>query len=223
MKKARSSFLAFLTYLMAAGNIAAHVQLDYPIGGETFVAGETINIQWHILISHNQENWDLYFSPNGGENWEIIQLDLNPSRLYYRWTVPQITTENAQIRINMDNTNVDYDDISGDFFIQDTLTSVEERGGNPGSFALHANYPNPFNPTTTISYELLVTGNIELRIFNQLGQEVRTLVNERQHPNYYRIQWDGRDNAGKQMVSGIYVYRLQADSFSRSRKMVLIK
>jgi len=223
MKIVRFSFLFLFTYLISTVGIFAHVKLNYPIGGEIFAPGDIINIQWQITISHDQDNWDLYFSHDGVENWEVIRLNLETSQFNYQWTVPQIVTENAKIRIVMDNTDSDYDDISGDFTIQGTSTSVEQREDNPKTFTLHANYPNPFNPTTTISYELSNTGNIELTIFNQLGQEVRTLVNEQQNANYYEIRWDGRDDSAKQVVSGLYIYRLKVNSFSRTRKMVLLR
>jgi hypothetical protein len=208
---------------MVTGSVTAHVQLDHPLGGESFVTGKIVNIQWSLTIAHSQENWDLYFSPDGGNNWEEIKLDMNISRFKYHWTVPQIVTENARIRIVQDNAGTDYDDTSADFIITETQTSIEIQEKNPKSFTLRQNYPNPFNPTTTINYELVISSNIELMIFDQLGQEVRSLVNGRQHANYYQIQWDGRDNSGKQVMSGIYVYRLKVDSFSQARKMMLLR
>jgi hypothetical protein len=190
---------------MSAGGVAAHVQLDYPIGGETFVAGETVSIQWHIVIMHIQENWDLYFSPDGGANWEVVQLDLPTSQLNYQWTVPQIATENAQVRIVQDNSGGrDYDYISGDFTIQGTPTSVEVRAENPKTFTLHANYPNPFNPSTTIEFSLPRSGYARLQVFNILGEVVATLVNEELNVGTYTTQW----NASR-MASGIVLIKAQ--------------
>lgn len=221
MKKSGLWFINFLCFLVA-GNVLAHVQLDYPRGGETFSAGETVFIQWHVEISHHQENWDLYFSADGGGTWEAIRLDMNPSQLSYLWTVPQITSEHAQIRIYMDNVNIDYDDTSGDFIIQDTLTSVRERAVHPKTFVLKPCYPNPFNPTTTINYRLSNTGHVKLTIYDQIGRVVRRLINERQSPQNYQIQWDGQDNNGNPSASGIYIYRLKVDAESQTRKMVLL-
>lgn len=96
----------------------AHVALDYPVGGETFTAGDTVNIQWHIQIQHNIINWDLYFSPDGGLTWQVIQLDIDPSVLNYLWIVPRLETQQARIRIYMDNVGTDYQDESGNFTIQ---------------------------------------------------------------------------------------------------------
>ncbi len=117
--------------------------------------------------------------------------------------------------------------LSGGFWAQAgvVVTSVEEIEQNtlPETFRLEQNYPNPFNPTTVISYQLSKASNIELTIYNQLGQEVRTLVSGRQSAATHHVQWDGRDNVGKQVVSGVYLYRLRADEFVQARKMVVLR
>ncbi len=221
MKKAGISSLTLLASLFVAGSAAAHVALDYPIGGETFTAGETVDIQWHILIPHDQENWDLYFSPDSGANWETIQLNLPISQLNYQWIVPELATEQARIKIYMDNTGSDYEDVSGDFTIQEVSTSVQMQEEHPQISALYSNYPNPFNPITLIGYKLSNTGNVQLTIYNLLGEQIKTLVNERQSAGIYQVQWDGRDNKGEPVSNGVYLYRLKAGSFIQMRKMVL--
>jgi hypothetical protein len=223
MMKVCFTFFPLLISLIVVDCTVAHVVLDYPVGGETFVIGDNVNIQWHISISHNQENWDLYFSDDGGANWEAIQLDLHPAQLSYQWIVPQLATEQARIKIYMDNTGGDYDDISADFTIQESTASVKESEEYPQIFALYPNYPNPFNPITLISYELSTVSDVQLTIYNLLGQRVKSLVNERQSVGIYQVQWDGRDIKGESVSSGIYLYRLQAGSFIQTRKMVLVR
>ncbi len=93
----------------------------------------------------------------------------------------------------------------------------------PKNFGLEQNFPNPFNPTTTIKYALKSTENVTLTIYNALGEEVRTLVNERQGASTYHVVWNGKDLAGKQVSSGVYIYRLKAGDFIQSRKMLLTK
>lgn len=89
----------------------------------------------------------------------------------------------------------------------------------PQVFALNPNYPNPFNPTTAISYQLPEAAEVQLIIYNLLGQKVTTLVSERQPAGYYTVQWDASG-----MVSGVYLYKLQTDNgFSQTRKLVLMK
>jgi hypothetical protein len=93
----------------------------------------------------------------------------------------------------------------------------------PETFALKQNYPNPFNPTTTIEFGLPNSEFVTLRIFNILGQLVRTLVNFNYPAGEHSVIWDGRDNNGSPVASGIYIYQLQAGRFVQRNKMLLLK
>jgi photosystem II stability/assembly factor-like uncharacterized protein len=133
---------------------------------------------------------------------------------------------------------------SGDFFAGtagngvfrrvELATSVRETTAEaPASFALEQNYPNPFwseatsrlagNPSTSINYQLLQAAPTSLTIYNMLGQEVRKLVNTQQPAGYHTVVWDGRDNAGRPVPSGVYHYRLQAGSFTMTKRMLMAK
>jgi hypothetical protein len=85
------------------------------------------------------------------------------------------------------------------------------------------NYPNPFNPSTTIRYTLPEASNVRLTIYNVLGQEIRTLVNAAQTRGVHSVQWDGRDASGRQAATGVYIYRLEAGQFVATRNMVFTK
>ena len=93
----------------------------------------------------------------------------------------------------------------------------------PDSFGLDQNMPNPFNPSTTIGYQLPESGQVHLSIYNLLGQEVRTLVDATLEAGYYTLDWDGRDDFGRQLASGIYLYRMRVNDFSETRRMMLLK
>jgi len=96
----------------------------------------------------------------------------------------------------------------------------------PRSFALAQNAPNPFNPSTTISYRVpedLSDGRVEIKVFNLRGALVRTLVDRSHAPGVYAVEWNGRDGAGQDLPSGVYFYRLKAGAAAISRKMVLIR
>jgi hypothetical protein len=80
------------------------------------------------------------------------------------------------------------------------------------------NYPNPFNPNTVISYQLAVSSNVELTVYNLIGQKVATLVSEKQKAGYHKIEFNAAN-----LSSGIYFYRLQTDEFVDVKKMVLMK
>ena len=111
-----------------------------------------------------------------------------------------------------------------DIRLADAVSAVEEQAFLPGAFALEANYPNPFNPATTIEYDLAATVSVELTIHNSLGQRVRRLVAVTQAGGHYAAIWDGRDDAGRSAGSGVYFYALRAgDTFTRVRPMLLLR
>jgi hypothetical protein len=96
-------------------------------------------------------------------------------------------------------------------------------GDLPTSFALQANIPNPFNLTTKIEYAIPHGAEVRLSVYNLMGQEVRTLVEEYQDAGYKSVFWDGRDSGGNAVSSGVYFYRLSAGAFSEVHKMTLLK
>ena len=108
--------------------------------------------------------------------------------------------------------------------IQNSVTSVNEINNNiPTEFSLDQNYPNPFNPSTNIKYSLPVESNVVLKIFDITGQEIKTLVDEFQTSGYKTINWNGTNNIGHPVSSGLYVYRIEAGKFVESKKMILLK
>ena len=99
------------------------------------------------------------------------------------------------------------------------VSAVRELGGaRPSGFELNQNYPNPFNPSTTIRYTLPLAGNVTLKVYNALGQEIATLVNDHQKAQNYEVTFDASN-----LASGIYIYTLKTDKFSQSKKMLLVK
>lgn len=93
----------------------------------------------------------------------------------------------------------------------------------PTGFALNQNHPNPFNPDTVVPFSLPKSGEIHLAIYNTLGQEIRLLASGMREAGFHRVVWDGKNQNGQTLASGIYFVRLQAGSFSSVRKMMLIK
>jgi len=96
-------------------------------------------------------------------------------------------------------------------------------GSLPDGFELYQNYPNPFNPVTEIRFDLPAAAEVNLAVFNLLGQQVRSLEQTRLPAGHHRAVWDGRDESGRPVSSGIYFYRLEADGFTAKRKMLLLK
>jgi hypothetical protein len=93
----------------------------------------------------------------------------------------------------------------------------------PDGFVLAQNYPNPFNPSTEIEFTIPASTHIKLTVINQLGQTVATLLDDIRSGGTHRVIWDGRDNHGDQVATGVYLYRLTTDSFTQTRKMLLLK
>jgi hypothetical protein len=147
-------------------------------------------------------NFELWPEPEQGYEFEILELK--------SW---------IDARINW---------IDGNLHL---LASLENNAPNsPAEFLLKQNYPNPFNPETTIEYELTVSSNVQLTIYSSDGKEIHTLVDNIQSPGNHKIKWDGKDNSGKEVSSGIYIYRIAIHSDklttrekSISKKMLYFK
>lgn len=107
---------------------------------------------------------------------------------------------------------------------EDVTTGISENGmGVPEHFSLEQNYPNPFNPETTIKFNLAQKSHITLRIYNVLGQVVRTLVDKELEAGTYEMQWNGSDENGNRVASGVYLLRFTAGDVVQTRRMVLMK
>lgn len=162
----------------------------------------------------------------------IIKTDPNGSMVWTKWLVWKSIGYSVQQTLDggyiITGTKSDF---YGDYIIlvrlaPDTSTVyIEDKStSSPSIFSLHQNYPNPFNPITTINYQLAVSGEVDLTIYNLLGQQIRTLVSSQQTAGAHQVHWDGTDESGKQVTSGIYFYKLNAGSdFSETKKMVLLR
>ena len=93
----------------------------------------------------------------------------------------------------------------------------------PIQFAIHQNYPNPFNPITNLSYDLPEDGIVNITIYDMMGRVVHTLVNDYQTSGYKKIQWNATNDSGDPVSAGVYLYQIDAGSFSQTKKMILLK
>ncbi|MBD3288928.1 T9SS type A sorting domain-containing protein [candidate division KSB1 bacterium] len=125
-------------------------------------------------------------------------------------------------------TNTEYDVNTMKIIVEGLIDFVSvdddsKTNGLPSEFRLEQNYPNPFNPSTVISYSIPTESIVSLEIYNLLGQKVRTLVSTKQKAGSYRITWNGSNEEGNALTSGLYIYRFKAGAFIRSKKMFLLK
>jgi len=104
-----------------------------------------------------------------------------------------------------------------------TVVGLENLLGIPTTYAVSQNYPNPFNPTTSIRYQLPSHSQVKLSIYNVLGQRVRTLLDKEVEAGYHMVEWDGLNDAGNQIASGVYLYRFEAGDYRRTIKMIMMK
>tara|TARA_B100002052_G_scaffold134362_1_gene123424 strand:- start:129 stop:1001 length:873 start_codon:yes stop_codon:yes gene_type:complete len=103
----------------------------------------------------------------------------------------------------------------------DYLSTQSE--GVPSEFVLHANYPNPFNPTTQIRFDLPIMGDVKLVIYNMLGQKVREYAMNNISAGYHSVTWDATNDLGDPVSAGVYLYQLQTDETVQTNKMILLK
>ena len=115
---------------------------------------------------------------------------------------------------------VDDAGIEGDRATTETTTDAD---GLPSAIVLHQNIPNPFNPTTLIRFELPARARVKLHVFDVQGRLVKTLVDDELQAGGQEIAWNGRDNKGRSVASGVYFYRLETPHTLVSRKMVLLR
>lgn len=282
--------------------------VHFPMGGETFIPGSNLLIQWTSPQGVNVESVDVEWSSDNGESWNDIAMGI-PDYGTQVWTVPDVPTSQGLIAVTLfDNQG---DDIgmsmtnevfginlspvgvalgqveasieSGDGVLRwnaeyvagfegfHVLRSVREDGpfarvtedaifaADDGyvfrdadlnaneaywykleeaatgiqhgpfklsyvlSFALNPAVPNPFNPRTTISFSVAEQGRVRLSIYDVRGRRVRTLVDEVLRPDVYSFVWDGRDDRSGEVSSGTYLYRLEAEGFEATKKMLLLR
>ncbi len=158
-----------------------------------------------------------YFKVAGPiSSWHLYGFNLSPyagSHIFF--AVNYFIVDGGPLGTNSDNVWIDH------FIITtDVPTSVEDRtnGERPSSFALSQNYPNPFNPSTTIGYQLPTASLVSLKMFDVLGRETATLVNEAKESGSYTVTFDASN-----LTSGVYYYRLSAGTFTETKKLLLLK
>jgi hypothetical protein len=188
---------------------------------------------WNVAYTYAYDTW-YYAELEKKDNQIILRLyDANRNILE---ETPPVTLDKV---FAMDVPDYLYlgephtDDYEGDVRIDeitllevDILSSVEDSPTDntlPQKFAVSQNYPNPFNPQTTIKYHLSTRADVEIVVLNLLGQKVKSFNQGTQSVGGYDITWNGLDESGEPVASGVYFYRIRAGEFSSSKKMLLLK
>jgi hypothetical protein len=150
---------------------------------------------------------------NGGNNWH--SQSSGTSTAYWLNSV-YFTDPNTGWIVGSYGTILKTTDSGGPMFLPDENEVLNE-------FSLFQNYPNPFNPSTTIRYQITKTEFVTLKVYDILGRDVATLVNEEEPAGSYEVQFNSHSGEGRNLTSGIYFYQIKAGEYSETKKMILLK
>ena len=144
-----------------------------------------------------------------------------PDNISFYFTVVNIpgTSLNPELL----NVVCSYPDVDNPVVVNTAVASADEGSLLPSEYALFQNYPNPFNPSTQISFDVPNSEFVTLRVYNLLGQDVKTLINQSMVPGRYTVEWNGNDMLNNDVASGVYFYELRGESFISRKKMLLIR
>jgi hypothetical protein len=167
------------------------------------------------------ETWELEFTPAANRSLSITGFDQVPAGL----EAVLILDDGHTFEIREGTTVALPDDAATGRLVIGTsdFAAQEKESVRPESYALHQNFPNPFNPRTSIRFSLPEASDVKLSIYNVLGQRVRLLAERRFDAGSHDLLWDGRDGSGQAVASGVYFYRLEAPAFTHERRMLLLK
>ena len=201
---------------------------DYPLSVElnsfTSTAGDgKVTLKWTTESEIENLGFNIYRSTKSNVKFLIINDELiqgagsSSSRHEYEYVDKGLTNE---IKYWYKLEDVDY---SGNTKLHEPVSATPMKKAAPKEFRLYPNYPNPFNPFTTISYDLPDDGLVELTVYNMRGEKITTLMQGNQEAGSYRLNWDGTSQSGEMVSSGIYFLRIASGSYSKTSKMVFIR
>jgi hypothetical protein len=213
-----------------AMNCDVHIQTASPISlpsteHQYLIFDQNLYTEWdwdlvRVEVSPDQEDWQEIWTGSGRYDWwHTVHVPLGEyagQELYFRF---RLTDQSSHVELTdpgwtLDNIRI----VSGS-----VVSNQEYLNEAPALSALYPNFPNPFNPETTIRFSLGTAGPVKLSVYNTKGQLVRTLANSQMPSGPHQMLWNGRDESGAPVASGVYFYRLDTDNYNRIMKMVLMK
>ena len=196
--------------------------LKSPNGGESLAYGSTVPVTWENPGGWSVKYADLYYSSDDGTSWNPIAQGVGGQS--FGWVVPPVASTAARVRVDLYDAAglLGYDSSDQDFTIAQLVTGVTDEAP-PLVHALFQNSPNPFNPRTNIRFDLPGASSVRLTIHGVDGRLVRTLIDEPTPAGRHHVTWDGTDDRGNGVATGVYYYRLRAGAFRASRRLVLLK
>lgn len=188
----------------------------------TFAQGEFIQLAWSPNIEPDLSHYKMYRDNMSGT---MVYLDsISASDTIYT-DMQVVNGDTYYYKLTAVDLSGNESDPSNEVFATaGVLAAVNDDGKNTiKNFDLKQNYPNPFNPTTTIEYSLPQQSSISITIYNISGQEVRKLLSEFKEPGTYKVEWDGKDNNGRAVSSGVYFYQMMAGGYKGVKRSVFRK
>jgi hypothetical protein len=183
-------------------------------------AGDTVRIRWESV---GVDKVDLLISYSQGTSWDTLAASI-PSDGGHDWIVPNVDTKQGLIRIEDAADHSLQAQSAKTFTIKAAPPSAVDGSQRiPELFGLSQNYPNPFNPVTYIRFDLPKASFVRLNIFDANGKMIRILKSERVAAGSHEIVWDGRNDSGEWVPSGLYFARMTANGETFTRKMLFIK
>lgn len=199
----------------------------------TNIAGATFSFWDRYATESGYDFCNTEISTNGGSSWISLARysGTNTTWTQRRYNISDLVAGKTNVKIRFVLTSDGsqtadgwyVDDILINGYVTAPLIDITMTEKPVKEFSLMQNYPNPFNPSTVIRFQLPVNTKVSLKIYNILGQQVRTLVEGYQKAGNHSIPWDGRDNMGRRVSGGLYIYRLETSDFSETRKMMFLK
>ena len=164
---------------------------------------------------------DLKYSENGGEI--LIRNDHYPLTIHYEGT--SLNEEEVEWVLVNNGSGEELVMCGGEVVINSSVSELllTKRTIFPNDFILHQNFPNPFNPTTTLHYNLPENKFVTIIIYSILGKQIKVLVKNKKVAGFKSVRWDATDSMGRPVSAGVYIYQIQAGEFVQTKKMVLLK
>ncbi len=191
-----------------------------PIPDTSIIVGEKYTLKIPDFTFIDDDTLTYSCKQSNGENLPAW-LRFTPSTRTFSGT--PLNAENLTVRVTVtDKENMSvYDEFQ--ITVTNTTDIEDKQSLIPEESMLYQNYPNPFNPSTVISYQLLVSSNVNLKIYDALGREIKTLVNSFQSAGEHSVTWDATNNSNNPVCSGVYFYKMETKETSIQKKMILIR
>jgi len=197
-----------LVMTLPEGAISGQVYIQYPPASKQLTTADDITSEQRIVLS---------------------SLDEVSGEILVEWAD---VSEQGMQSVSFDAQSLDRNDVNVTVYYrifgddQKVISSGSHQmkiKAIPDEYALHHNYPNPFNPTTTILYDVPQEGHVSMVIYDLMGREITKLMNGRMDAGYYSMQWNGKNSFGSMVSAGVYFYQIQVNGFVQTKKMLLLK